>query len=151
MPRSPDMLASVICNRGGSTLLFAMGFAIPATARADSADGSATAVGDRAHLLQEEPRSDPTESGILHEAHAMTLANRPLSTADNRDVMRGMNADPVDPIYLDPPLNSSADYSGPIGSEAGGSTSKDTSTLDESDAEWHGQARSASLLATWDR
>ena len=81
----------------------------------------------------------------------MTLTNRPLITADDRAVMRGMNSDPVDPIYLDPPLNSSADYSGPIGSEAAGAASNDTSTLDDSDAEFHGQARSASLLATWER
>ena len=86
----------------------------------------------------------------MHEAQAMTLANHPLITADNRDVMRGMNADPVDPIYLDPPLNSSADYSAPIGSEAAGAASKDTSTLDDSDAEWHARAQSASLLATWE-
>ena len=81
----------------------------------------------------------------------MTLANHPLITADNRDVMRGMNADPVDPVYLDPPLNPSADYSAPIGSEAAGAASKDTSTLDDSDTEWPGQARSASLLEPWER
>ena len=81
----------------------------------------------------------------------MTLTNRPLITADDRAVMRGMNSDPVDPIYLDPPLNSSADYSGPIGSEAAGAASNHTSTLDDWDAELHGQARIASVLATWER
>ena len=44
--------------------------------------------------------------------------NRTLWTGDNLDVMRGLNSESVDLIYLDPPFNSNRDYSAPIGSEA---------------------------------
>ena len=33
-------------------------------------------------------------------------ANRTIFTGDNLDVMRGMNSESVDLIYLDPPFNS---------------------------------------------
>jgi len=46
--------------------------------------------------------------------------NRTLWTGDNLDIMRGMNSDSVDLIYLDPPFNSNQDYAAPIGSEAAG-------------------------------
>ena len=46
--------------------------------------------------------------------------NRTLWTGDNLDIMRGMNSESVDLIYLDPPFNSNRDYAAPIGSEASG-------------------------------
>ena len=46
------------------------------------------------------------------------FTNRTLWTGDNLDVMRGINSESVDLIYLDPPFNSNQDYSAPIGSEA---------------------------------
>ena len=39
-------------------------------------------------------------------------------TGDCLYVMRGMNSESVDLIYLDPPFNSKADYSAPIGSSS---------------------------------
>ena len=69
----------------------------------------------------------------------MALTNRTLFTGDNLYVLRGMNSESVDLIYLDPPFNSNASYSAPIGSEAAGAAFKDTWTLDDVDAEWHGQ------------
>ena len=39
-------------------------------------------------------------------------------TGDNLPIMRGMNSDTIDLIYLDPPFNSNADYAAPIGSQA---------------------------------
>ena len=69
----------------------------------------------------------------------MALTNRTLFTGDNLYVLRGMNSDSVDLIYLDPPFNSNATYSAPIGSEAAGAAFKDTWTLDDVDAEWQGQ------------
>ena len=65
--------------------------------------------------------------------------NRTLWTGDNLDVMRGMNSESVDLIYLDPPFNSNADYSAPIGSEAAGAAFKDTWTLSDVDEAWHGE------------
>ena len=62
--------------------------------------------------------------------------NRTLWTGDNLDIMRGMNSETVDLIYLDPLFNSNRDYSAPIGSEAEGAAFKDTWTLSDVDAEW---------------
>lgn len=66
-------------------------------------------------------------------------ANRTMWTGDNLDVMRGMNSDSVDLIYLDPPFNSNQNYAAPIGSEAAGAAFKDTWTLDDVDLAWHGE------------
>ena len=63
-------------------------------------------------------------------------ANQTIWTGDNLEIMRGMNSESVDLIYLDPPFNSSADYAAPIGSKAAGAAFKDTWTLSDVDAEW---------------
>ncbi len=60
-------------------------------------------------------------------------------TGDNLDIMRGMNSESVDLIYLDPPFKSDRNYSAPIGSEAAGAAFKDTWTLDDVDVAWHGE------------
>ena len=52
---------------------------------------------------------------------------------NNLYVMRGMNSDSIDLIYLDPPFNSNKAYSAPIGSEAAGAAFKDTWTLSDVD------------------
>ena len=65
--------------------------------------------------------------------------NRSMWTGDNLSIMRGMNSDSVDLIYLDPPFNSNKNYSAPIGSEAAGAAFKDTWTLDDVDLAWHGE------------
>lgn len=65
--------------------------------------------------------------------------NRTMWTGDNLDIMRGMNSESVDLIYLDPPFNSNRNYSAPIGSEAAGAAFKDTWTLDDVDLAWHGE------------
>ena len=55
---------------------------------------------------------------------APNFANRTLWTGDNMDVLRGMNSDCVDLIYLDPPFNSNRNYAAPIVSKAAGAASK---------------------------
>ena len=65
-------------------------------------------------------------------------ANQTVWTGDCLDIMRGMNSESVDLIYLDPPFNSEADYAAPIGSEAAGAEFKDTWGLDEIKLAWHG-------------
>ena len=65
--------------------------------------------------------------------------NRTLWTGDNLDIMRGMNSESVDLIYLDPPFNSNRNYAAPIGSEAAGAAFKDTWTLSDVDEAWHGE------------
>ena len=62
--------------------------------------------------------------------------NQTVWTGDNLDIMRGMNSESVDLIYLDPPFNSKADYAAPIGSQAAGAAFKDTWTLSDVDVEW---------------
>ena len=69
----------------------------------------------------------------------MTIQNRTIFTGDNLDIMRGMNSNIVDLIYLDPPFNSNKNYSAPIGSKAAGAAFKDTWTLSDIDEAWHGE------------
>ena len=66
------------------------------------------------------------------------FANRTLWTGDNLEVLRGMNSDCVDLIYLDPPFNSNRNYAAPIGSDAAGAAFKDTWTLSDLDMAWMG-------------
>ena len=65
--------------------------------------------------------------------------NQTIWTGDNLDIMRGMNSESVDLIYLDPPFNSNRDYAAPIGSQAAGAAFKDTWTLSDVDEAWHGE------------
>lgn len=62
--------------------------------------------------------------------------NQTIWTGDNLGIMRGMNSECVDLIYLDPPFNSNANYAAPIGSEAAGAEFKDTWSLSDIDTEW---------------
>ncbi len=39
--------------------------------------------------------------------------NQTIWTGDNLEIMRGMNGESVDLIYLDPPFNSKANYAAP--------------------------------------
>ena len=66
-------------------------------------------------------------------------ANRTIFTGDNLDVMRGMNSESVDLIYLDPPFNSNRNYSAPVGSEAAGAAFKDAWTMSDVKAAEHGE------------
>ncbi|MYH01188.1 MAG: hypothetical protein F4142_01085 [Nitrospira sp. SB0675_bin_23] len=66
-------------------------------------------------------------------------ANKTIWTGDNLTIMRGMNSESVDLLYLDPPFNSNRDYAAPIGSKAAGAAFKDTWTLSDVDEAWHGE------------
>ena len=65
--------------------------------------------------------------------------NRTIWTGDNLDILRGMNSETVDLIYLDPPFNSNRSFEAPIGSSAEGAEFKDIWTLDDLDLAWHGE------------
>ncbi len=67
---------------------------------------------------------------------AANFANRTIWTGDCLYVLRGMDSETVDLIYLDPPFNSNANYAAPVGSEAAGAAFKDTWTLSDVDVEW---------------
>ena len=66
------------------------------------------------------------------------FASGTIWTGDNLDILRGLNSETVDLIYLDPPFNSNRDYSAPIGSRAAGAAFKDAWTLDDLDTAWLG-------------
>ena len=68
-------------------------------------------------------------------------------TGDNLAVMRGMNSESVDLIYLDPPFNSNRTYEAPIGSKAAGASFKDAWTLDDIDVHEHGELAARSPAA----
>ena len=72
----------------------------------------------------------------------MNVQNRTLFIADNLDIMRGMDSEIVDLIYLDPPFNTKKQYKAPIGSPAEGAQFKDIWTDDDIKQEWHGQIAS---------
>ena len=66
------------------------------------------------------------------------FADKTIWTGDNLDILRGMNTECVDLIYLDPPFNSNQDYAAPVGSAAAGAAFKDTWTLSDLDVAWMG-------------
>ena len=81
------------------------------------------------------------------------FADKTIWTGDNLDILRGMNSECVDLIYLDPPFNSNQDYAAPVGSKAAGAAFKDTWTLSDLDEAWMGliadeQPAVANLLHT---
>ena len=69
------------------------------------------------------------------------IPNRAIFTGDNLPIMRGMNSECVDLIYLDPPFNSNHNYAAPIGSRAAGAAFKDTWTLSDVDVAWTDELR----------
>ena len=69
----------------------------------------------------------------------MSIKNRTIFENDNLFVLRGMDSESVDLIYLDPPFNSNRTYAAPIGSQAAGAAFKDTWTLSDVDNAWHGE------------
>ena len=69
---------------------------------------------------------------------APNFTNRTLWTGDNLDILRGLNSESVDLIYLDPPFNSNQDYAAPVGSKAAGAAFKDAWTLSDLDVAWMG-------------
>lgn len=69
----------------------------------------------------------------------MNFQNRTPFENDNLPILRALDADTVDLIYLDPPFNSSQDYAAPIGSEAAGAAFRDTWTLSDVNEAEHGE------------
>ena len=69
----------------------------------------------------------------------MNVQNRTVFSNDNLPVLRGIDTESVDLIYLDPPFNSNRNYAAPIGSNAAGAAFKDTWTLSDVDNAWHGE------------
>ncbi len=66
----------------------------------------------------------------------MNIANKTIFCKDNLDVLRGIDSETIDMIYLDPPFNSKKDWFSPIGSAAKGAGFKDTWGPDDFKEEW---------------
>ena len=80
----------------------------------------------------------PVEAGALPSDPCVgEVLNRTIFTGDNLHVLRGLNSDTVDLIYLDPPFNSNRDYAAPVGSKAAGAAFKDTWELSDIDLADH--------------
>ncbi|MYA68949.1 hypothetical protein F4009_04295 [Candidatus Poribacteria bacterium] len=47
----------------------------------------------------------------------MNVQNRTIFSNDNLPVLRGIDTESIDLIYLDPPFNSNRNYAAPIGEE----------------------------------
>ena len=69
----------------------------------------------------------------------MNVENRTLFIADNLDIMRGMDSDTIDLIYLDPPFKSGKQWKAPIGSPAEGAEFKDIWTDEDVKDGWYSE------------
>lgn len=67
--------------------------------------------------------------------------HRSVFAGDNLDVLRGIDSNSIDLIYLDPPFNSNKTYSAPIGSAAAGAAFKDAWTLSDVDLIEHNRIK----------
>ena len=59
---------------------------------------------------------------------ACNVSSRTIFTGDNLDILRGINSQCIDLIYLDPPFNSNRTYAAPLDSEARGAEFDDVWT-----------------------
>ena len=69
----------------------------------------------------------------------MNVQNRTIFEGDNLHILRGLDSETIDLVYLDPPFNSNKTYEAPIGSDAAGAAFKDAWTLRDLDNAWHGE------------
>ena len=84
-----------------------------------------------------------------------TLKNRTIFCRDNLEVLRGIDSNTVDLIYLDPPFNKKKQFTSPIGSSAEGASFKDYWGLEDVKSAWieilkEKHPKIANFLATTD-
>ena len=68
--------------------------------------------------------------------NACNVPSRTIFTGDNLDILRGINSECIDLIYLDPPFKSDQTYAAPLDSEAKGAEFDDVWTLSDMKEEW---------------
>ena len=64
------------------------------------------------------------------------VENRTIFCDDNLDVLKGINSECIDLIYLDPPFNKNKEFTAPIGTSAEGASFKDIFREDDLKEEW---------------
>lgn len=69
----------------------------------------------------------------------MKVENRTIFENDNLHVLRGLDTNSIDLIYLDPPFNSNRTFEASVDSEAAGARFKDFWTLEDLDDATHGE------------
>ena len=69
----------------------------------------------------------------------MNVENRTIFEGDNLYVLRGLDADTIDLIYLDPPFNSNRIFAASTESEAAGAAFKDSWMPNDLECAWHGE------------
>ena len=62
--------------------------------------------------------------------------NRTIFCKDNLDVLRGINSNCIDLVYLDPPFNKKKEFTAPIGSSAEGASFSDVFKEEDVKEEW---------------
>ena len=62
--------------------------------------------------------------------------NRTIFNRDNLDILKGINSDCIDLIYLDPPFNKKKEFTAPIGTSAEGAGFKDWFREEDVKDEW---------------
>ena len=75
-------------------------------------------------------------------------SNRTIFTADNLPVLRGIDSETIDLIYLDPPFNTGKQWHAPIGSDAEGASFNDIWAWDDI-AEAEGETLATSVKRQW--
>ena len=79
------------------------------------------------------------EYGLLSDhapERANNIINRTIFCRDNIDILRGINSECVDLIYLDPPFNKKKTFTAPIGSSARGASFRDIFKEEDLKDEW---------------
>ena len=64
------------------------------------------------------------------------IKNRTIFCRDNLDILRGIDTDSIDLIYLDPPFNKKKTFTAPIGSSAEGASFSDIFREEDVKDEW---------------
>lgn len=68
-----------------------------------------------------------------------TIKNRTLFCQENLPILRGINSESIDLVYLDPPVNTGKNFHAPIGTTAAGAGFKDIWSDSDVKDEWHHQ------------
>ncbi len=76
--------------------------------------------------------------GNISTMTACNVPNRTIFCGDNLDVLRGINSECIDLIYLDPPFNKNKKFTAPIGSSAEGAEFSDIFRQEDVKDEWLG-------------
>ena len=73
---------------------------------------------------------------MTNEHSLCNVSNRSIFCSDNLDILKGINSNSIDLIYLDPPFNKKKVFTAPIGSSAEGASFRDVFKEEDLKEEW---------------